>query len=87
MRNSDEQEVRGPMIFDRDIVPCCAYCAHGSCVGFEEVVCKKRGLVPVDGNCRRFVYDPFQRVPDRPPRPAVMDDALSSAPDLNCEIS
>lgn len=54
------------MLFDKRIEPCCAYCRRGSRISEDEVVCTKRGIVPADEKCRKFVYDPFQREPDRP---------------------
>jgi hypothetical protein len=54
------------MLFDKHIEPCCSYCQHGTRISDDEVVCRKRGIVPADGQCHKFVYDPFQREPERP---------------------
>ena len=62
------------MLFDKHIEPCCAYCQYGSRISNDEVVCRKRGVVPADGQCRKFAYDPLQRQPERPVMVAKSDD-------------
>lgn len=57
-------------LFRRDIDPRCAYCEKGQQINEREVACVKRGVVPVEGHCRSFRYDPLKRVP---PRPAALD--------------
>ena len=54
------------MLFRKDIEPRCAYCARAGRAGDGEVVCSRKGIVPEDGRCRRFKYDPLKRVPPRP---------------------
>ncbi len=54
------------MLFRKDIEPRCAYCDKGTVVNDNEVICRKRGIVPIDGCCRAFCYDPLKRVPPRP---------------------
>ena len=34
------------------------------------MLCAKKGIVPVCGDCRKFRYDPFRRVP---PKPKALD--------------
>jgi hypothetical protein len=46
--------------------PRCAYCAKGARINEEEVACTRRGIVPAEGKCPAFRYDPLQRVPPRP---------------------
>lgn len=58
------------MLFRKDIEPCCIYCKKGSPISDTEVACLKRGIVPAEGHCRAFRYDPLKRVP---PRPAAID--------------
>ena len=57
-------------LFRKDIEPRCAYCDKGSQINEREVVCVKRGVVPVEYHCGRFRYDPLKRTP---PRPAALD--------------
>lgn len=60
------------MLFRKDIDPRCAYCQRGAQISEGEVACVKRGIVPVEGSCRSFRYDPLKRVP---PRPAPLETA------------
>ena len=57
-------------LFRKDIDPRCVYCEHGAQLNEREVMCVKQGVMPVEGHCRRFRYDPLKRTP---PRPAVLD--------------
>ncbi len=54
------------MLFRKDIDPRCAYCQKGSPLNDREVACVKRGVMPVEGSCRSFRYDPLRRTPPRP---------------------
>jgi len=54
------------MLFRKDIEPRCAYCKHGAAINEDEAVCVKKGVVPIEGSCRAFRYDPLKRVPPRP---------------------
>ena len=60
------------MLFRKDIDPRCAYCLRGAQINERDVACVKRGIVPVEGSCRSFRYDPLKRVP---PRPAALETA------------
>jgi len=62
------------MLFRKDIEPCCAYCKHGAQMSFDKVACLKRGIVPLYGACRRFIYDPLKRDPERPRKLPTTDD-------------
>lgn len=53
------------MLFRKNIDPRCAYCAKGSRINDEQVVCVKRGVVPASDHCGAFSYDPLKRVPPR----------------------
>lgn len=57
-----------PLLFGEKIEPSCGYCEHGDIAkeGFT-VFCKKKGIVSVTDNCRKFLYAPLKRVPKRPP--------------------
>ena len=54
------------MLFRKDIEPRCAYCRKGNRISEEEVICLRRGIVPPEGSCRAFRYDPLKREPPRP---------------------
>ena len=54
------------MLFRKNIEPRCAYCKRGAAISEREVACVKRGIVPMEGSCRSFRYDPLKRVPPRP---------------------
>ena len=58
------------MLFRKNIDPRCAYCAKGSRINDEQVVCVKRGVVAPEDHCGAFKYDPLKRVP---PRPAALE--------------
>lgn len=51
------------MLFRKKINRACTYCLHGTQIDDEQVLCIKKGVVPVDGKCRKFCYDPCKRIP------------------------
>ena len=51
------------MLFRRKIPRSCSYCARGTQMDEEQVLCVKRGVVSVRHGCRKFRYDPCKRVP------------------------
>ncbi len=53
-------------LFRKDIDPRCAYCDRGVQVNEREVMCVKRGIVPMESHCGQFRYDPLRRTPPRP---------------------
>ncbi len=53
-------------MFRKDMEPRCAYCKKGNVVSDREVICVKKGIVPLEGHCAAFRYDPMKRVPPRP---------------------
>ena len=67
------------MLFRKNIEPRCAYCRKGSPISDREVACVKRGVVPIEGSCRAFRYDPLKRVP---PRPVKLDTVPLSKEDF-----
>lgn len=67
------------MLFRRDMDPRCAYCRRGQQINDREVACVKRGIVPSEGQCRAFQYDPLKRVP---PRPAALETGRLKAEDF-----
>ncbi len=55
------------MLFQKSIDPRCTYCAQGSFLEKDEVLCPRKGVVSAGYHCRHFQYDPFKRVPPPPP--------------------
>ena len=66
------------MLFRNDMEPCCAYCKHGIQVSADRVACLKHGVVSLWGSCRKFVYDPLKRQPERPHKLPVSDEDILS---------
>ena len=62
-------------LFRKDIEPRCAYCAKGSTINENEVICSRKGIVAMEFHCRRFRYDPLRREPPRPVK--LMTDKLT----------
>lgn len=58
------------MLFRKKMERSCSYCAHGTKIDDEQVLCIKRGVVSVCGQCRKFTYDPCKRIP---PKPKALD--------------
>ncbi len=54
------------MLFRKKIERSCTYCAHGTVISEEQVLCIKKGVVPECGKCRKFTYDPCKRIPSKP---------------------
>lgn len=54
------------MLFRKKIAPRCSYCLHCTKLDDSQVLCTKRGMMPVDGKCFRFRYDPCKRIPGKP---------------------
>ena len=54
------------MLFQKKIEKSCVYCAYGTKIDDEQVLCIKKGVVPLTGKCRKFLYDPCKRVPQKP---------------------
>ena len=53
------------MLFRKKIARSCSYCAYGTKLDDEQVLCIKKGVVAVNGSCRKFSYDPCKRVPPK----------------------
>ena len=51
------------MLFRRKMPRSCSYCAWGTKLGEEQILCVKRGVVAVSYACRKFEYDPCKRRP------------------------
>lgn len=57
-------------MFRKKIERSCSYCAYGTKIDSEQVLCIKKGVVSTDGKCRKFDYDPCKRIP---PKAKAMD--------------
>lgn len=53
------------MLFRKKIERSCAYCVHGAKLEKEQVLCAKKGIMPLEGACRKFKYDPCKRIPTK----------------------
>lgn len=53
------------MLFRKKIEKACEYCAHGTRLDEDQILCTKKGLRPVDEKCLRFRYDPLKRIPKK----------------------
>ena len=51
------------MLFRKKIERSCVYCAYGTKIDEEQVLCIKKGVVPVSAKCGKFLYDPCKRIP------------------------
>ena len=51
------------MLFRKKILSSCTYCQHATRLSEDQVLCVKKGVVPADKGCRKFVYDPYKRIP------------------------
>ena len=58
-------------MFKKDKEPRCAYCEYGKPLVSGEILCPKKGIMKPEESCRRFVYDPFKRVPEKTPELAL----------------
>lgn len=57
------------MLFRKSIERRCSYCSHCTRLDDAQVLCAKRGVMPIDGKCRKFSYDPCKRIPGKPKAP------------------
>lgn len=53
------------MLFRKKIERSCAYCAHGTALDEQQVLCSKRGICTLPNKCGKFRYDPTKRIPTR----------------------
>ena len=51
------------MLFRKKVTRSCSYCACGTKVGSEQVLCTKYGVVSLYYACRKFKYDLLKREP------------------------
>ena len=53
------------MLFRKKIDRFCGYCIHCTKLNEDRVLCAKKGVMPINGKCARFSYDPCKRVPGK----------------------
>lgn len=53
------------MLFKKKIEKSCAYCAYGTRLEDDQILCVKKGVVK-SGKCRKFSYEPTKRIPLKP---------------------
>lgn len=53
------------MLFRKKIARSCEHCRYGTKIDDEQILCVKRGVMPTDGKCRKFTYDPCKRIPHK----------------------
>lgn len=58
------------MLFRKKIQKSCSYCEYATVLNDEQVLCMKKGVMPMDKKCRKFHYDPCKRIP---PKPKALD--------------
>lgn len=51
------------MLFRKKLKRSCIYCAHGTKISDDQMLCVKYGVVSAYYDCRKFKYDPCKRVP------------------------
>ena len=54
------------MLFKKRIEKSCSYCAYCTKLNDEQALCIKKGVVELQGKCRKFEYDPCKRIPAKP---------------------
>lgn len=57
------------MLFRKKIPRSCLYCQYSTKLDENQMLCTKHGVVSMYYECRKFVYDPFKRIPSRPKAP------------------
>lgn len=51
---------------ENDIPKVCCFCEFASLINDDEyVLCSERGIVGHEFKCRKYVYDPLKRVPQK----------------------
>ncbi len=51
------------MLFRKKIERSCSYCAYGTRLDDDLILCSKKGMKSSDEKCFRFRYDPTKRIP------------------------
>lgn len=53
------------MLFRKSIKRACSYCARGTRITKDQILCAKHGVVSHTYACGKFKYDPCKRIPPR----------------------
>lgn len=53
------------MLFRKKMEKFCSYCAYGTTMSDNTVICSKRGIQKPESHCWRFRYDPCKRIPSK----------------------
>lgn len=78
MRYNDKKSKKETaMLFSKDIPARCIWCKNGEAMDDGRVICRFRGPVPGDGKCRKYVYDPYKRIPPAKTGPKMPSLPLS----------
>jgi hypothetical protein len=57
------------MLFRKKTPKSCSYCLYGTALEEDQILCVKKGVMPITGKCRKFRYDPCKRIPPKPKAP------------------
>ena len=57
------------MLFRKKMPKSCLYCEFSTKLSENQMLCTKHGVVSMYYECRKFKYDPFKRIPNRPQAP------------------
>ena len=69
--------------YDADIVRICAMCEFSADIDDEDyILCSKKGIVPLDSHCRKFIYDLLKRNPGKAPQLIGISDEVTDISDL-----
>ena len=53
------------MLFRKQTERFCGHCLHCTKLSDTQVLCSRRGVMPMNGKCIQFKYDPCKRIPGR----------------------
>ena len=53
------------MLFRKKMERSCTYCRRGAKLDDNTILCAKKGIQPLDGQCGWFRYDPIKRIPKK----------------------
>lgn len=61
----------------------CGMCEHAIPIEDEDyILCSKKGVVPMNGRCRKFIYDLLKRNPGQPPQISLISKEVLDISDL-----
>ena len=66
-----------------DIQRICAMCQHSADIEDEDyILCSKKGIVPMNSHCRKFIYDLLKRNPGKVPQLIGISEEATDISDL-----